>query len=603
MPYQTCWSKISLHCIIWTLILLVKHGTYGQDGLSQRMYTEEGLERGNLIGTIGEGLSDPDVRPPYFPPIFISPDNGQEFINVDTNNGDVTVKDVPLDREAEDHYKFLVTAETTGKSITVHVYATDINDNKPTFPMAVKPLELSESSPREMKIFLGSAVDRDIGENKTQRYEIISGNVDQTFKLEESKADDGILYLDLIVKGDLDYEAHANYDLLIRAFDGGNPPQVGDMRVNITVIDVNDNQPIFNSSRYVAKVPENATVGTSVLQVFATDLDSGDNGKIQYEIDRQRSDPQENFKIDKETGKIVVNKELDYETTNAYELIVVARDQGDSKLQTTAVVSIMVLDVNDNEPTIDLIYLTDDGTSRISEKAQPGDFIARISVSDPDETISDSRINVTLAGGDGHFGLTTNDNIVYLVIVSKPLDRELKLYYRLRVTATDSGSPPLSAVKEFTLHITDFNDNPPRFMQSSYHAEVQEVIPSGSSVIQVTAEDSDEGDNSRITYSMLDTPDTHSDWFQIDTRSGLITTRTRLDCESAAIPKLTVVAADTGVPPKSVTTTVTVTIQDVNDNQPVFDQSFYNVTVNENTAVGTCILTVSFHVYICLMCL
>lgn len=583
-----------LHSVIWTFLLLVKHGTQAQDRLTQTLRTEEGRERGTLIGRIGQGIGDADLEPPYNPPIFILPSSGESYINVDTSNGDITVKNEPLDRESEDHFRFLVSSAQTGKSVTVDIYVTDTNDNKPTFPVAMKPLELSESTPKESKIFLGSAIDVDLGNNSTERYEIISGNVDHVFRLKSSKADDGILYLDLVVNGTLDHETNPRYELLIRAFDGGNPPQSGDMIVNITIVDVNDNQPIFSSSRYFAKVLENATIGTSVLQVSALDSDSGDNGRITYMIDRQRSDPQETFTID-EDGKIKVNKEVDYESQQAYELIVVARDGAVQKLQTTAVVSIEVLDVNDNEPTIDVIYLTDDGTSRISEKAAPGDFIARISISDADVPEDNPGVNVTLAGGDGHFGLSTSDNLVYFVTLTKPLDRELKPYYRLTVTATDRGVPPLSATKTFALHVTDFNDNPPHFVQSSYQVEIQEVLPSGSSVLQVTAEDDDQGENSRIHYDMLDTPATHSDWFQIDKASGLITTRTRLDCETSVQPELVVVASDTGVPPKSVTATVTVVILDVNDNQPVFDQSFYNVSVDENTALGTCILTVRCH--------
>ena len=594
LPCNIC-CRTLLHCVIWTLLLLVKHGTVAQDRVTQTFRTEEGRERNTLIGIIGEGMGDVDLVTPYNPPIFILPSSGENYINVDTSNGDIRVKNEPLDREHEDHYRFLVSSEQTGKSITVDIYVTDTNDNKPTFPFAVKPLELSESTPKESKIFLGSAIDADLGNNSTERYEIISGNTDNAFRLKSSKADDGILYLDLVVNGTLDHETNPHYELLVRAFDGGNPPKSGDMLVNITIVDVNDNQPIFSSSRFFAKVLENATIGTSVLQVFATDLDSGDNGKISYAIDRQRSDPQETFNIDANTGNIYVNKEVDYESQNAYELIVVARDGAVQKLQTTAVVSIEVLDVNDNKPTIDLIYVTNGGTSRLSESTEPGDRIARLSVSDPDVAEYDPRVNVTLTGGDGHFGLTSSDNVVYFVVLLKSLDRELKPYYRLTVVAADHGVPPLSATKTFTLHITDFNDNPPRFVQSSYRAEIQEVLPAGSSVIQVTAEDEDTGENSRISYVMLDTPGSHSDWFQIDEASGLITTKTRLDCETSVEPKLVIVASDTGVPPKSVTATVTVVIQDVNDNQPVFDQSFYNVTVDENTAVGVCILTVSFY--------
>lgn len=120
-----------------------------------------------------------------------------------------------------------------------------------------------------------------------------------------------------------------------------------------------------------------------------------------------------------------------------------------------------------------------------------------------------------------------------------------------------------------------------------------EVSDPGTSVIQVTATDKDEGNNSAITYTLRDTPETHSSWFQIDPRSGLITTKAHVDCETDPMPKLTVIATDNGFPPLSSSTTVLVTIHDVNDNEPIFDQSFYNVSVAENETKGKCILKVS----------
>lgn len=298
------------------------------------------------------------------------------------------------------------------------------------------------------------------------------------------------------------------------------------------------------------------------------------------------------FRIDSSTGIISVNKPLDFETKELHELVIVAKDHGLQPLETTAFVSIQVTDVNDNQPTINVIFLSDDATPKISESAQPGEFVARISVNDPDSKTEYSNINVTLSGGDGRFGLTTRDNIIYLVIVSLPLDRELQPNYTLNVVATDTGTPPLHASRTINLRVTDINDNAPEFEQEEYYANVMEVSDPGTSVIQVLATDKDEGNNSAITYTLISTPDTHSSWFQIDTRSGLITTRAHVDCETDPVPRLTVVATDNGFPPLSSSATVLVTIHDVNDNEPIFDQSFYNGTVAENEVEGRCILKV-----------
>lgn len=454
-------------------------------------------------------------------------------------------------------------------------------------------IEFPENTPRDVKRTLHPARDLDLDVYNTQKYNIIGGNVNNAFRLSSHRERDGVLYLDLQINGFLDRETVAAYSLVIEALDGGSPPLRGEMTVNITIQDVNDNQPIFNQSRYFATVPENATVGTTVLRVSATDDDSGDNGQVEYSINRRQSDRDVMFRIDASTGIISVNKPLDFETKELHELVIVARDHGLQPLETTAFVSIKVTDVNDNQPTINVIFLSDDATPKISESAQPGEFVARISVNDPDSKTEYSNVNVTLTGGDGHFGLTTRDNIIYLVIVSLPLDRELKPNYTLNVEATDTGTPPLHASRTFDLKVTDINDNAPIFERPVYKANVMEVSDPGTSVARVFARDIDEGDNSVITYTLADTPDTHSSWFAVDPNSGLVTTRARVDCETNPEPQLTVIATDSGFPPLSSSAKVFVTIHDVNDNEPIFDQSFYNVSVAENEAVGRCILKVS----------
>lgn len=548
----------------------------------------EGAPVGTRIGFIGDGVLL-ESGPPY----LIVPVTGSTVdtdLFIDHTTGEIRTK-VPLDRETRSSYS-LVAIPLSGDNVKVLVRVLDENDNAPTFPATIMNIEFPENTPRDVKRTLYPARDLDLALYNTQKYNIVSGNVNNAFRLSSHRERDGVLYLDLQINGFLDRETTSSYSLVIEALDGGNPPLRGEMTVNITIQDVNDNQPIFNQSRYFATIPENATVGTTVLQVFATDTDSGENGQLEYFINRRQSDKDSMFKIDQITGLITVNKPLDFETKELHELVLVAKDHGLQPLETTAFVSIRVTDVNDNQPTINVIFLSDDATPKISESAQPGEFVARISVHDPDSKTEYSNINVTLKGGDGHFGLTTRDNIIYLVIVSLPLDRELQPNYTLSVVATDTGTPPLHASKTFYLRVTDINDCAPEFEKEVYHANVMEVSDPGTSVIQVLATDKDEGNNSAISYSLIDTPETHSSWFKIDSRSGLVTTRVNVDCETDPVPRLTVVATDNGFPPLSSTATVLVTIHDVNDNEPIFDQSFYNVSIGENEALRRCILKV-----------
>lgn len=579
--------------IIWLQLILFSHNyvVNGEHGEHVReLEVSEGVPVGHQIGFIGEFSQSIDSGPPYL--IVPVPGSGVDTdLAIDRITGEIRTK-LLLDRELRSSYS-LVAIPLSGDHVRVVIRVLDENDNSPTFPTPIMNIEFPENTPRDVKRTLNPARDLDLERYNTQRYNIISGNVNNAFRLSSHRERDGVLYLDLQINGFLDRETTPAYSLVIEALDGGSPPLRGKMTVNITIQDVNDNQPIFNQSRYFATVPENATIGTSVLQVYATDTDASENGLVEYSINRRQSDKDQMFRIDSNTGLISVNKLLDFETKELHELVVVAKDHGLQPLETTAFVSIRVTDVNDNQPTINVIFLSDDATPKISESALPGEFVARISVNDPDSKTEYSNVNVTLSGGEGHFGLTTRDNIIYLVIVSLPLDREIQPNYTLSVVATDTGNPPLHASKTIYLRVTDINDNAPEFEKEVYLANVMEVADPGTSVIQVVAIDRDEGNNSAIYYSLLDTPDTHSQWFQIDTNSGLITTRAHIDCETEPVPQLTILAKDNGYPALSSTATVLVTIHDVNDNEPIFDQSFYNVSVGENEATGRCILKVS----------
>lgn len=253
--------------------------------------------------------------------------------------------------------------------------------------------------------------------------------------------------------------------------------------------------------------------------------------------------------------------------------------------------TIHVRDYNDNQPTMTIIFLSEDGSPRISEGAQPGQYVARISVTDPDYG-EYANVNVSLEGGDGKFALTTKDSIIYLIYVDQVLDREERDSYDLRVMATDSGTPPLRAESSFTIQVTDVNDNPPLFDQQAYRQTIPEVVYPGSFVLQVTARDKDQGPNGDVRYSLLKGKNTHSDWFSIDPVTGIITTAAALDFESEPAPSVTVVATDSGRPPLSSTAKVDIVLQDVNDNTPVFSSNFYNASIKENTPAGTCFLEV-----------
>nr|XP_009931755.1 PREDICTED: LOW QUALITY PROTEIN: protocadherin-16 [Opisthocomus hoazin] len=550
---------------------------------------DEEQPAGTIIGDISAGL--PPGTSAYM--YFISAQEGSGVttdLGIDENTGIIKTARV-LDRETRDRYSFIaVTPE--GITVEVNIQVNDINDHAPAFPKKHSTFQIPEHTPIGSRFPLDPAFDADSGVLNTQGYVIKGENVGQAFRLETRRGPNGVLYLDLVVSNVLDRENRSSYSLLLEAYDGGSPPRSTQMTLDVSIQDINDNAPSFNQSRYHTLISENLKPGSSILQVFASDADEGDNGDVIYEINRRQSDPDQYFTIDSRTGVIKLNKGLDYEVRKVHELVVQARDKAVHPEVTTAFVTIHVRDYNDNQPTMTIIFLSEDGSPQISEGAQPGQYVARISVSDPDYG-EYSNVNVTLEGGDGKFALTTKDNIIYLICVDQLLDREERDSYDLRVTATDSGTPPLRAESAFVLQVMDINDNPPLFDQQEYKQSIPEVVYPGSFVLQVTARDKDQGPNGEVRYSIVHGHDTHSSWFAIDPATGIITTATPLDYEKDPEPQLTVLATDRGTPALSSSAVVRVALQDVNDNEPVFRSNFYNVSLKENTPVGTCFLQVT----------
>ncbi|KAI7801010.1 putative protocadherin-16 [Triplophysa rosa] len=551
-----------------------------------QLQLDEEQPAGTVVGDISAGLP-PRMTATHY---FISDHQGTGVgtdLDIDESTGIIKTAKV-LDREVRDRYSFIAVT-MTGVTIEVTILVNDINDHAPVFPQKRASFKIPEQTTIGTKFPLEPAVDADEDQLTTQGYIITDGNVGQAFLLETKRGSNKVLYLDLVVNAVLDRETKSSYTLLLEAFDGGSPKRTGQMILDVTVRDINDNAPVFNQSRYHAVISENLQPGNNILQVFASDADEGDNGLVLYDINRRQSDPERYFVIDSRTGVITLNKPLDYEMRRVHELVVQAWDNATQPEVTNAFVTIQVRDYNDNQPTMTIIFLSEDGSPRISEGAQPGQYVARISVTDPDYG-EYANVNVSLEGGDGKFALTTKDNIIYLICVEEILDREVQDQYELRVMATDSGTPPLRAESSFTIQVTDVNDNPPLFDQHEYTQVVSEGAVPGSFVLQVTARDKDKGPNGDVQYSILHNERSHSDWFSVDTVTGTITTLTQLDYEMDPMPIFTVVATDRGQPPLSSTAVVKVILQDINDNEPVFGSKFYNASIMENTAVGTCFM-------------
>ncbi|XP_058796812.1 protein dachsous-like [Phymastichus coffea] len=522
------------------------------------------------------------------PPYLVVPVPGSRAdsdLQVEPGSGEIRTRAV-LDRENRDSYSMVALPQ----NVRVIVRVLDENDNVPSFPVDTLQLEFPENSPLDSKRALPPAKDPDLGRFSTQRYDIVAGNEEQAFRLVSQRGRDGVLYLDLQQARALDRETRASYRLLVEASDGGEPPLRSRLHVDVVVQDVNDNPPVWSRLRYTAELSENASVGTPVLQVEARDADSGDNGHIEYSINRRQSDRDGVFRIEPDSGLVLLSRPLDFESRQHHELVLVARDRGVRPLEASAFLSVCVTDVNDNQPIIALIFLSDDATPKVSEAAEPGELVARLSVSDPDSRAEYANASLNLNGGEGHFGLASRDGVIYLVVVAatRSLDRELCASYELVLEASDAGNPPLRASRSFRLAVTDVNDNAPHFERQCYEISLLENTEPGTSILRVHAHDPDEGPNARVRYALLNTTAS----FGLDSESGLLTNLARLDCEADPAPRLLIIAVDGGSPAFTATTTVQLIVHGLNNNEPIFERPFYNISLPEDLPAGRCFLKI-----------
>uniref|UniRef100_H2ZZL6 Protocadherin-16 n=1 Tax=Latimeria chalumnae TaxID=7897 RepID=H2ZZL6_LATCH len=548
---------------------------------------DEGLPPETIVGDIRAGLQAVVTPNTGF---FISESRESAVftdLDIDVDTGIIRTAKV-LDRETRDGYRF-VAATLFGDVVQVEIVVNDVNDHPPVFPRASLQLNVSEQSPAGTRFPLDGALDPDAEEFSTRGYAITRGDPGGVFKLHYKPGPGGVLNLDLVLETKLDRETTEDYSITIEAFDGGEPPRTGQMRVDIRVLDENDNPPLFNQTEYQAFVWENAGQGISVGQVYASDLDLGDNAAVKYQINRRQSDPGEYFIIDSITGIITLNKALDYEDQPLHKLVVQAKDGGAQPESSSTFFIIKVLDINDNSPTIDIIFLTETGQPEVSEGAAIGDYVARISVSDPD--LHHQAVHISLEGSNKMFALQARDDFLYFLCVNGALDRETQELYEVKVSVSDLGAPPLWSERTVLLRVTDLNDNPPVFELKEYKAQVSEAASPGTAVLQVRAKDLDEGMNSDVQYSILHNGDTAL--FHIDPLTGVIVTSDDLDHEKQPVVVLLVVATDSGSPSLSSTSTVIVQVEDVNDNEPIFEQQVYDVSVQEHTALGACFIQVT----------
>ena len=269
--------------------------------------------------------------------------------------------------------------------ITVKMEILDVNDNKPVFrgvptPQSYYTLTIPESSPTGTYFNIPAAMDPDGPQYGIKRYEISPafGSFELHFDPDSSE-----IHLELMDR--LDREQVQQYTLRINAIDGGTPPLTASLLVNVTVTDVNDNSPVFETENYYIRVQEESSIPQTLLRVKANDVDTGINGLVTYGMTQATfGDVGEFFEVKEHSGDIILRKQLDRETQSSYRLIVTARDGGQGARVASATVSVTVDDANDNSPLITVSTLTPGSECEVSEDADVGTFVGFVSVTDRD---------------------------------------------------------------------------------------------------------------------------------------------------------------------------------------------------------------------------
>uniref|UniRef100_A0A2K5L1I2 Protocadherin Fat 4 n=1 Tax=Cercocebus atys TaxID=9531 RepID=A0A2K5L1I2_CERAT len=587
LPLHTL-SVSQLLRVFWLLSLLP--GQAWVHGAEQRQVFQvlEEQPPGTLVGTI-------QTRPGFT--YRLSESHALFAINSSTGALYTTST---IDRESlpSDVINLVVLSSAPTYPTEVRVLVRDLNDNAPVFPDPSIVVTFKEDSSSGRQVILDTATDSDIGSNGVDHrsYRIIRGNEAGRFRLDITLNPSGEgAFLHLVSKGGLDREVTPQYQLLVEVEDKGEPKRRGYLQVNVTVQDINDNPPVFGSSHYQAGVPEDAVVGSSVLQVAAADADEGTNADIRYRLQDEGTP----FQMDPETGLITVREPLDFEARRQYSLTVQAMDRGVPSLTGRAEALIQLLDVNDNDPVVKFRYFP--ATSRyasVDENAQVGTVVALLTVTDADSSAANGNISVQILGGNEqrHFEVQSSKvPNLSLIKVASALDRERIPSYNLTVSVSDNyGAPPGAAVQarssvaSLVIFVNDINDHPPVFSQQVYRVNLSEEAPPGSYVSGISATDGDSGLNANLRYSIVS--GNGLGWFHISEHSGLVTTGAAggLDRELASQIVLNISARDQGVHPKVSYAQLVVTLLDVNDEKPVFSQpEGYDVSVVENAPTGT----------------
>ena len=565
--------------------------------------------------------------------------------NSHNNNGSLPTNQCKL------NLKILL--QPSSNIVSINIIVDDINDNKPQFRKDFFNQTVPENVPVGYRIPVELAFDPDVGRNSIQYYELVqhNANFNTVFDTFELKQNLNEMQLAIIVKKKLDREIQSMYSFSIVAHDGGIPSYSGRLDCLIQIMDINDNNPMFDQDVYKFKLNEDTKVGTQVGYLHAFDLDEGPNARIKYSLVGSvingingvanpilvMHNYASYFEIDLYSGLLTLRKQLDYEDEPVFSLTVEARDCGVGSLPAYTTIEITLIDCNDNPPEISVSFLnslkrkitglelgfnsyTHPLVIYVNENTEVNKFISHVSITDKD-SFENGRISWIVELNNERLAVNDTRNYLKITLLNsnsftintgkKFIDREEIQYLNISILAWDHGFPVANnASYKFQIEIIDENDNKPKFDASVYNLTMYENNKISDSIIKFNATDADTGENARITYKLKDSLNRLDEkLFTIDPATGVLRTRKVFDRELRSIYRFYVTAIDNGLKQQlSTSVLVNLKILDVNDNVPKIyfyknQTKYYDsfndmnqtliLTVNENILFNTQII--QFH--------
>ncbi|KAM7357712.1 FAT atypical cadherin kugelei isoform 3-T4 [Cochliomyia hominivorax] len=519
----------------------------------------------------------------------------------------------------------------TEKEILIKI--NNVNDNRPQFERVNCIGKIFKNAPVGTDIFTLSAIDFDIGDYIT--YRLLSGNEDGCFNLDPTtgvitigcdlndvrslhrslnvSSTDGTHFSDEMtievrLFNNKQYEMINNIDengySSFECHETGVAKKLADMlaaseRNNMRFDkEVNNDEYILMPSRYgqnlhnpefinfplELKINESLLLGETITWIKAKDRDLGYNGKLIFGI--SEGDFDSVFRLDPDSGELLLIGYLDRERQDEYVLNITVCDLGQPPKCASKMLTITIIDVNDNPPVIQKSLARFHLKEDVDNKTQ----IFCLKAADADFGIN-ALITFEMKTESQNFALNSTTGCLN---VNGKLDREEMEEHKLKIIAKDGGYPSLSAEAVIVIIVDDVNDNAPIFGVQEIMFKVREDLPKGSMIAQIEASDFDAGINGEILFSLKE-DSFNGSLFKIDKHSGVIQTQGYLDYEKQQVHNLIVSAIDRGTPALTSNMPVVIEVIDVNENKyaPEFDDFVFTGRIKENKPKGTIVMNVS----------